>query len=124
MCVKSGVILGNMCNVHCTYVIEEKTQWEIDHGFFALCTPLLLKRKNKENHDKWHFITKIRRACGFQNLVGTSAYGGRNLYRPGFNRVKVAAKTLWGPVLMSPCPQAHLNTVLLINNNRRYFLPS
>ena len=50
--------------------------------------------------------------------------GGHNLFPPGWNRVKVAAKSLWGPVLMSPCPQAHLNTVLLINNNRRYFLPS
>ena len=74
--------------------------------------------------------TVFRCACGFQKLVGTSAYGGHNLYRPGFNRVKVAAKTLWGPVLMSPCPQTHLycfsliNTVSLINNHKRYFGPS
>ena len=61
------------------------------------------------------FRCPCRRACGFQKKVGTSAYGGQNMSPPGWNRFKVAAKTLWGPVLVSPCPEAHLNTVFLID---------
>ena len=73
-------------------------------------------------------ITDLRRVCGFQNLVRTSEYGEYNLSQT--SGAPVAAKTLWGPVLMPPCPQAHLNTVFLIitvsliNNHSRYFWPS
>ena len=49
-----------------------------------------------------------RRACGFQNLVGTTVYGGHNLLPSGCNRVKMAAKTYSGHVPMFTCPQAHL----------------
>ena len=70
------------------------------------------------------FSTKMnvefRRACGYQNF---SIWWVLSV-PPGWNRVEVAAKFLWGPVLMSSCPQSHLNTVLLINNNNIYFGPS
>jgi hypothetical protein len=61
------------------------------------------------------FLSCARRACGFQNLVGASVYGGHNLLTPGWNRVEVAAKTWWGPVLMSLCPQARLCDYLNAN---------
>ena len=61
-------------------------------------------------HAKLYINT--RHTCGFQNLVETSAYGGYNLSPPGLNRVKVAAKTLGGPVLMSSCPHAHRHTCI------------
>ena len=48
--------------------------------------------------------------------MGKSAYGGHNLSPPGWNRVKVAAKTLWGPVFMSP---GILNSISLINTGPR-----
>ena len=61
------------------------------------------------------FLSGARRASGFQNLVGTSVYGGHNLLPPGWNRVEVAAKTWWGSVPMSPCPQARLCDYLNAN---------
>ena len=56
------------------------------------------------------------RTCAIQNLKGTSVYGRHNLSFPpplfphthGWNRVKVAAKSWWAQVPMSPCPQARL----------------
>ena len=55
------------------------------------------------------------RTCAIQNLKGTSVYGRHNLSSPphclhthGWNRVKVAAKSWWVQVPMSPCPQARL----------------
>ena len=60
-----------------------------------------------DNPDKYaaylvRFLSGARRACGFQNLVRISVYGGHNLLPPGWNRVEVAANTCWGPVPMSP----------------------
>ena len=54
--------------------------------------------------------TDLRHACGAQNLVGTSEYGGYNLSPPGWNRVKVEAKTLWGLSLVGTSPHVPMPT--------------
>ena len=50
----------------------------------------------------FHYIVPSRRACGFQNLVGTSVYGGHNLSPLG------TIGSRWKPKHggdQSPCPQ-------------------
>ena len=50
-------------------------------------------------------MTYFKRAFSFQNMVGTSVYGGHNLpHPPGCNRVKVAANTWWGTSPHVPKP--------------------
>ena len=44
----------------------------------------------------------------FKTWWGHQYYGGHNLPPPGWNRVKVAAKTWFGHVPTSTCPQARL----------------
>ena len=82
---------------------------------FILATIEFFNRKPPKKWIQTHFEIAIsildipnRRACGFQNLVWTTVYGGHNLPTPGWNRVKVAAKTWCGHVPTSTWPQARL----------------
>ena len=84
-------------------------------------------------------LSYCRRACGFQNLVGTSVpntelagapvafktwWGHQYMLGiicpPGWNRIKVAAKTWWGPVPMSPYPQARLPIYRRCSERKRF----
>ena len=76
---------------------------------------------------KWNDIyLYLRRACGFSNLVWTLVYRVGIICPPGWDRVKVDAKTWCGRVPTSKCPQARLwhkvnsTCVPYININRTY----
>ena len=86
------------------------TMYDVRRTQWHFCIPYAQNDRLYLNFSM-NFCTRVwtyRRACGFQNLVWTPVYRVGIICPPGWDRVKVAAKTWCGHVPSSTCPQARL----------------